>query len=121
MRRRAYEVGDLVVFSKEKCGSTPGPRARNLIPARHGDTYSYRVNKYWIVLGITEDRAHIELATRRGKRNMLDSEHPLLRRATWWERLFLRHRFPPRGIAGDQPPSVKLNSFSASTTKSQPV
>jgi hypothetical protein len=38
--------------------------------------------------------AQVLLRTRRGKEHTVDADCPSLRRATWWEKLFYRHRFP---------------------------
>jgi hypothetical protein len=36
----------------------------------------------------------VVVLTRRGRRHTLAADDPALRRARWWERLVLRHRFP---------------------------
>lgn len=42
-----YSVGDLVVYRKSKRSTAPGPRAKNIQPATHGEEYGYSVDKYW--------------------------------------------------------------------------
>ncbi len=93
MKATAFRRGDLVVFRKTKQGLRPGPRARGIHPHAQGDTYCYHVDKYWVVTE-TQNHAQIVVVTRRGKQHVLDADTPCLRRAYWWERLFLRERFP---------------------------
>ena len=85
--------GDRVVYTKEKFGARPGPRARNVSPAPRGDIYSYAVEKLWVV-DRRIDQWHIELRTRRGKRHVVDERDHHLRLATWWDRLRHFGRFP---------------------------
>jgi hypothetical protein len=88
-----YEVGDWVVFRKQKRGVAPSPRAKNLRPAQHGDEYGYEIEKYWCVCGKLPG-GRIEVVTRRGKRHVVDSSDPRLRLANWLERWFLAAKFP---------------------------
>ncbi|GIW78837.1 MAG: hypothetical protein KatS3mg105_0644 [Gemmatales bacterium] len=90
----AFDVGDLVVYRKHKFTSHPGPRAKHIAPAPHGDSYSYLVDKFWIVTELSENQKEMVLMTRTGKKHRVSVDDPNVRHANWWERLFLRHRFP---------------------------
>ena len=84
-------VGDFVIFAKSKVSSHPSHRAKDIHPAQHGDTYSYVIDKFWKVVQVFDDDT-IEIETRRGKRNRLSTNTPLLRKLYFWERLFFRNR-----------------------------
>ncbi len=90
--RRTFQVGDLVVYRKSKNSTSPGPRAENVHPAQHGDTYSYTVDKFWVVEEVLADGT-IVAATRRGKKNRIKSNDPMLRRANLFQKLLYRTRF----------------------------
>jgi len=92
--QRKYRPGDWVVFRKCKRGTSPGPRAQHIAPARFGEDYAYEVDKYWIVDHV--DKQELIVRTRRGKRHIVDIADHRLRHARWWERLVLRNRFPLR-------------------------
>jgi hypothetical protein len=93
MQRGQFTPGDPVIYRKFKHSSNPGPRARCVDPAPHGEDYAYSVDKYWVVVELhTEDRVLLE--TRSGKRHVVESTDPNLRHARWWERLIYRERFP---------------------------
>ncbi|GJL56870.1 MAG: hypothetical protein NPIRA02_40020 [Nitrospirales bacterium] len=85
------EVGDFVIFTKTKSSSHPSPRAQEVYPAQHGDTYSYTINKFWKVIQVFDDNT-IEIETRRGKRHRLDKNSPQLRKVTLWDRVKFRDR-----------------------------
>lgn len=87
-----YSVGDQVVYRKSKRSTAPGPRAKNIQPASHGEDYGYSVDKYWRVAQI-KDNAVI-VVTRKGKVHELSTDDRSLRPARWWERIFLGGRFP---------------------------
>jgi len=91
--RGRFRVGDPVVFIVSKISAQPGPRAQDVRPALHGDTYNYVVEKFWTVREITDD-GRLHLVTRRGKTHTVDPADPRLRSASWWERLSMRDRFP---------------------------
>ncbi|ETW94305.1 MAG: hypothetical protein ETSY1_35460 [Candidatus Entotheonella factor] len=93
MRWRQYRRGDPVIFRVTKSSGRPGPRARNIHPAPHGEFYSYAVDKFWTVV---EELGNdmLLLQTRRGKMHRIHARHPQLRHATWWERMRHRARFP---------------------------
>jgi hypothetical protein len=84
----------MVIYRKPKSSLHPGPHARNIHPAPHGDSYSYLVDKYWRVIAVVPDH-NLVVRTRRGKQHTIPANDPNLRRAHWWERLLFKHRFPP--------------------------
>ena len=45
-------AGNFVVYEKAKTSTHPSPRAENVFPSRHGDTYSYVIKKFWKVLRV---------------------------------------------------------------------
>jgi hypothetical protein len=92
-----FRPGDVVVYRKQKYSLHPGPHARDIQPAEHGDYYSYLVEKFWRVASIQPDN-RLVVRTRKGKQHTLAANDPHLRRPHWWERLFLRHRFPPSDL-----------------------
>jgi hypothetical protein len=90
-----FQPGDVVVYRKQKSSVHPGPHARDIQPAVHGDSYSYAVDKFWRVIDVRPDNMLV-VRTRKGKQHMIPVSDPNLRRAHWWERLLFWHRFPPR-------------------------
>ncbi len=85
-------AGNFVVYEKVKTSTHPSPRAENVFPSRHGDTYSYVIKKFWKVRRIFEDNT-IEVETRRGKRHTLLPGDPCLRKAGLWQWVFFNDRF----------------------------
>jgi hypothetical protein len=85
---RIPRSNDLVVYQKHKHGTHPGPRARNVRPALHGDTYDYLVTKYWVVVA-AEPGHPLVVRTPTGKLLEVAASDPNLRRATLRERLWL--------------------------------
>ena len=61
-----WETHDLVVYSKQKHSVSPGPRAREVDAATRGETYSYTVDKFWVIKQLIED-GQLLLITRTGK------------------------------------------------------
>ncbi len=92
MKPRNWMPGDWVIYLKQKHSSSPTPRAKSVFPAPAGDTYSYIVEKYWVVQEVLPD-GRLRLRTRRGKEHVISPDDPLLRRARWWERWLLASRF----------------------------
>jgi hypothetical protein len=90
-----FRPGDVVVYRKQKSSPHPGPHARDIKPARHGDSYAYSVEKFWRVVAVQPDNMLV-VRTRKGKRLTVAAADPNLRRTHWWERLLFWHRFPPR-------------------------
>ncbi|MFK7735977.1 MAG: hypothetical protein AB8B50_08120 [Pirellulaceae bacterium] len=100
---RNAKIGDQVVFAKEKHSGTPGQRARDVSAATKGDSYSYLVDKYWTVREVEGDGT-LQLVTRRGKMHRIPADHPNLRPARFFERLFLARRFPkPQSSKSPEP------------------
>lgn len=92
MVRHHYRQGDRVVFRVTKFSSHPGPRAENIAPAPHGESYHYTVDKFWIVAGFAST-GELILRTRRGKQHLVNAGDIRLRRANIWERWRYRSRF----------------------------
>jgi hypothetical protein len=90
-----FRPGDVVVYRKQKSSIHPGPHAKDIKPAAHGDSYSYSVEKSWRVVAVQPDHKLV-VRTRKGKKHTIPENDPNLRRIHWWERLLFWHRFPPR-------------------------
>ncbi len=88
-------AGELVIYRMNKHSASPGRRAKNLRPSGAGDTYSYQVDKYWVVVDELAD-GRLEIATRTGKRRVIEPTDACLRPAKWWERWWYAKRFPNR-------------------------
>jgi hypothetical protein len=88
-----YTNGSPVVYRKTKFSVHPGPRAQNVSPAKHGDSYGYYVDKPWRFLKY-KSPDKIIVKTRRGKQLELDANDPNLRPASLWDRFRFRGRFP---------------------------
>lgn len=86
------KIGTPVIYKMNKYGTSPGPRAQDVRPATRGDTYSYKVDKFWVVVEVRDDK--VVLQTRRGKKHEVDPNDPSLRPANWLERIWHRQRFP---------------------------
>ncbi|MBX3435712.1 MAG: hypothetical protein KF847_20535 [Pirellulales bacterium] len=104
MAANDYKTGDWVIYRLQKVSPSPGPRAQDVIPAAHGDEYSYLVDKYWVVEEVLPD-ARLRLRTRRGKTHVVSSDDRRLRRPRWYERLLLASRFRAveSATVGDSP------------------
>lgn len=89
---KGFRPGDYVVYRKTKFSRRPGPRATNVRPATNGDSYSYVVDKFWVVQQVSEDGT-VTLKTPRGNVRVVQTGDPLLRHAKFWERLRYRDRF----------------------------
>lgn len=89
----SFRVGDEVVFQVEKHSVSPGPRAKNVYAAPKGEFYNYSVDKFWRVEDVLGD-GQLTLVTRRGKRHIVSANDARLRKATLWERIAHRRRFP---------------------------
>ena len=87
-----WETHDLVVYSKQKHSVSPSPRAREVDAAARGETYSYTVDKFWVIKQLIED-GQLLLITRTGKQHAIDQNDPNLRKATLWERWYYRQRY----------------------------
>ena len=91
-RHPEYQPGDWVIYRKTKHSDHPGPRAQKILPASHGDEYTYLVDKFWVVTDVSDD-GQIAIRTRRGKQHRVDADDFNLRKASLWERLWYRNRF----------------------------
>ena len=90
---RQFEVGQKVVYTRDKYTSRPGPRAKNIVASQHGESYEYQVDKYWLVERVLPD-GRLDLVTRRGKLHTVDADDPRLRPANLIEKLIKGHLFP---------------------------
>ena len=106
MRTERFQRGDPVIFTKTKFSAHPGPRAEDISPSSHGESYSYLVKKFWTVLDREEHR--IQVLTRGGKRHWVNLNDPALRAPNWWETIRYRERFPSIEDA-DAPPGKAVN------------
>ena len=93
MTSTRWKPGDRAIYRMQKRSTAPGPRAQDVYPAASGDTYTYLVDKYWVVAEVLDD-GQLLLRTRRGKQHTVAGDGPRLRRPNWWERWFLASRFP---------------------------
>jgi hypothetical protein len=94
-----FRPGDVVAYRKQKITLRPGPHARDIQPAAHGDYYSYSVKKFWRMVAVQPDNTLV-VRTRKGKQHTMPANDPNLRPAHWWERLLFWHRFPSRTPGG---------------------
>lgn len=92
MQGSKLKRGDWVVYRKQKVSTSPGPRADSVVAAQSGETYSYLVDKYWVVDEVRED-GQVILRTRRGKQHQIEANDPRLRPAKWWERILFSSRY----------------------------
>lgn len=90
---RTFRPGDPVIYEMRKVSARPGARARDVMPAPHGETYTYHVPKFWRVKNIRED-GKLVLYTRRGKTHVCDADDFRLRRPSLLALLLYRRRFP---------------------------
>lgn len=102
--RAKFEIGDRVVYTRDKVSTRPGPRAKNVFATPHGETYAYQVDKYWRVTGFQPDGS-LMLRTRRGKQHVVRPDDPRLRRPNLWERMFYGSRFPNQSDSAAEPNS----------------
>lgn len=93
---RRFRRGDVVVVARQKYSTSPGPRAREVSPATSGDSYSYIVDKYWLVKSCED--GELRLLTRTGKEHVIPADDFRVRKPTIWERLFSRSRFPSQEL-----------------------
>lgn len=117
MKSSDLQPGDWVIYRKTKFSTHPGPRASNVAPAEHGDSYVYTVDKFWLVDKVNEGT--VTLRTRKGKRHVVDLPDPNLRKANWLERWWYRSRFESLARSPAPPDnSSSRNSDRASDTAS---
>ncbi len=70
------------------------PGAKQVVPSLRGESYSYVLDKFWLVMG-KADSGKLRVRTRRGREFQIDPDDRRLRAATWRERAVWRHKFPP--------------------------
>lgn len=92
MSARTFSPGDWVIFRMTKFSQKPGPRAENINPAPQGDTYSYTVDKFWIVREVL-DNGSLRLCTRRGKEHVVSPDDLRLKKPNLVQRFIYRSRF----------------------------
>lgn len=95
MAMRRFKPGDPVIFRKTKISTCPGPRAIAIHPQGRGETYTYQVDKFWVV-DQPLDAETLLVRTRRGKVHRIRADDPNLRRASLLEWWLYRDRFPGR-------------------------
>ncbi len=90
--RQNWKPGDWAVYRKSKRSVSPGRRAANVVASSKGETYTYVVDKFWVVEAtLPDDR--LRLRTARGKTHEISADDPSLRRPSWLQRLLWRNRF----------------------------
>ena len=109
--RKPYRVGEIVVYTKQKTGTSPGPRAKHVHGAKKGDDYTYLVDKFWRV--VSSEGNQLVLRTRRGKSHEVSADDSRLRRPTFWENLFLRSKFP---VSEDNVAETDRDSMQSTST-----
>lgn len=95
-----FQPGDLVIYTVSKQGLKPGPNAREIQPVPNGEDYTYVVDKFWMVQQLAPGESLI-IVTRRGKTREVACSDPLLRKATWWQKLRYRDRFPTPDVLAE--------------------
>jgi hypothetical protein len=86
------DVGDWVIYRKQKHSESPGPRAELMHPHQSGEEYTYIVEKYWVVESVNSD-GELTLVTRKGKRHVIRPDDPRLRKPGLIQRWLLAERF----------------------------
>ncbi len=88
-----FSPGDIAVYRMQKHSTRPGPRAYGVHPAKGGDTYTYVVDKFWIVEAVRDEVVLLRTAT--GKTHQVRSDDRDLRKPSLREYLWL-HTFERR-------------------------
>jgi hypothetical protein len=101
MFRRPFRRGEPVVYAKDKWSTCPGPRAHEVHPARCGEGYLYKVDKFWMIAEDERDGT-VLLVTRRGRTHRVEVADPRLHHANLWQRLRYRHKFPQPTVLMDR-------------------
>lgn len=92
MEAAGWKAGDWAIYRKQKFSTSPGPRAKDVVPASQGEMYVYFVEKYWVVSDVVSEN-ELLLRTRRGKQHKVVVSDAGLRRPKWWERFIFGNRF----------------------------
>lgn len=107
--KRQYKSGDPVIYRVTKSSACPGPRAKDITPAEHGETYTYQVDKFWLIDQLLDGNRAL-IRTRRGKTRIVELSDVNLRPARWWELLLHRAQFPTPHGDGEVKPKNSTNS-----------
>ena len=105
--RNEWCPGDWVVYRKSKRSTSPGPRAEHVVAAPKGETYTYVVDKFWVVESVLPEN-RLLLRTAKGKAHTIDIRDPSLRKPSWIQRLLWRNRFREAEEHRSQPSSSHL-------------
>ena len=87
-----WKTGDWAIYRKTKRGVSPGRRAAQIVACEKGESYSYVVDKFWVVESILPGQ-RLRLMTARGKTHIIDTQDPCLRRPGLLQRILWRERF----------------------------
>ena len=90
--RNEWSPGDWVVYRKSKRSTSPGPRADHVVPSPKGESYTYVVDKFWVVESVLPE-GRLLLRTAKGKSHVIPTSDPSLRKPTFLQRLLWRSRF----------------------------
>ncbi len=90
--RANWKPGDWAVYRKTKRSVSPGRRASQVVASPKGEQYAYVVDKFWVVESVLPDDRLVVL-TARGKKHVLESDDPNLRRPGFLQRILWRERF----------------------------
>lgn len=88
----SWEPGQWAIYRKSKQSTTPGPRASRIQANSKGESYSYVVDKFWVVQNVLPE-GELCLRTASGKTHQVPLDDPNLRRPTILERFLWRDRF----------------------------
>ncbi len=86
------QEGDFIIFKKWKSSTHPSPRAKDLYPSPMGETYWYRIDKFWKVIRVIDSHT-LEVETRRGKRRRVANDESSLRKVGLLDKWLHRDRF----------------------------
>lgn len=89
---RKWSRGDWVVYRKSKRSRSPGPRAAHVNASSKGETYTYTVDKFWVVDQLLPE-GQLLLRTSTGKTNVLAADDFNLRHASVLQRFLWRAKF----------------------------
>ena len=103
-----FQTGDWVVYRRTKFSKFPGKRAHDVTPQPRGESYSYVVDKLWVVAEVDHE-GQLVLVTRRGKRHCVSAQDLNLRPANWWEKVRFRRRFEEAALIGQQNQQVTVD------------
>ena len=88
----SWKTGDWAVYRKTKRSVSPGRRAAQVFACQKGESYSYVVDKFWVVESVLPGD-QVRLRTARGKTHIIDTQDPNLRRPGLIQRILWRERF----------------------------